>query len=95
MHAPPAHARPRQTNGIFELRLKNAAGAEGVWTIDLKKDGRVYKGEAQPKPDVTLILADDTLVQIAQGKVVSWTRTRTRAGADAEAARSSTARRRS
>ena len=26
-----------------------------VWTIDLKKTGTVYKGEAKPKADVTLI----------------------------------------
>jgi hypothetical protein len=29
----------------------------------------VYKGAAKPKADVTLIMADDTLVQIAEGKV--------------------------
>jgi putative sterol carrier protein len=40
-----------------------------VWTIDLKKDGKVYKGEAKPKADVTLIMSDDVLVQIAEGKV--------------------------
>lgn len=58
-----------QTNGIFELRIKNAEGEEGVWTIDLKKTGTVYKGAAQPKADVTLIMGDDTFASLADGKV--------------------------
>jgi hypothetical protein len=35
----------------------------------MKKTGAVYKGEAKPKPDVTIILADDVLVELAEGKV--------------------------
>ncbi|EIN09833.1 sterol-binding protein [Punctularia strigosozonata HHB-11173 SS5] len=59
----------KKTNGIFELRIKNAEGKEGVWTIDMKKTGTVYKGEAKPKPDVAIILSDDTFVQLAEGKL--------------------------
>lgn len=59
----------KKTNGIFELRIKNSEGEEGVWTIDLKKTGTVYKGPAQPKADVTLIMADDTFASLADGKV--------------------------
>ncbi len=40
-----------------------------LWTIDLKKSGTVYKGKAQPKADVTIILSDSTLVDLADGKV--------------------------
>ena len=40
-----------------------------MWTIDLKKEGKVYKGKAKPKADVTLIMSDETLTQIAAGKV--------------------------
>jgi len=35
----------------------------------MKKTGTVYKGKAQPKADVTIILADDTLIDLASGKV--------------------------
>jgi len=35
----------------------------------MKKTGTVYKGKAQPKADVTIILADDTLLDLASGKV--------------------------
>jgi putative sterol carrier protein len=35
----------------------------------MKTTGTVYKGEAKPKPDVTIILADDVLVELAEGKV--------------------------
>ena len=35
----------------------------------MKKEGKVYKGEAKPKADVAIILSDDTFVQLSQGKV--------------------------
>ena len=63
--------RRPQNNGIFEFRVKNAAGKEASWTIDLKKTGTVKKGEAKSlglKPDVTIILSDETFVEIADGK---------------------------
>lgn len=59
----------QQTNGIFELRVKNAEGKEAVWSIDLKKTGTVYTGPAKPKADVTIILSDDVFTQLATGKV--------------------------
>jgi len=62
-------AQIKKTNGIFQLQVKNAEGKEGIWTIDLKKTGTVYKGEAKPKADVTLILSDDTFAQLAEGKL--------------------------
>lgn len=52
-----------QANAIFELRLKNSAGKEAVWTIDLKKTGTVYKGAAKPKADVTIIMDGMHLVE--------------------------------
>lgn len=58
-----------QTNGIFELRVKNADGKEAVWTIDLKTTGTVYKGEPKSKANVTIILSDDTFKQLAEGKL--------------------------
>ena len=27
----------KMVNGIFEMRVKNAKGKEGIWTIDFKK----------------------------------------------------------
>jgi len=35
----------------------------------MKTKGTIYKGKAQPKPDVTIILSDDTLVDLAAGKI--------------------------
>ncbi|EJD06779.1 sterol-binding-like protein [Fomitiporia mediterranea MF3/22] len=63
------NAQIKKANGIFELRIKNEEGKEGVWTIDLKKTGTVYKGPAKPKADVTIILSDDTFLQLAEGKL--------------------------
>ncbi|KAF8501661.1 sterol-binding-like protein [Russula emetica] len=64
-------AQLKKNNGIFEFRVKNAAGKEAFWTIDLKKTGVVKKGDAKSlgfKPDVTIILSDETFVDIADGK---------------------------
>ena len=60
-----------QNNGIFEFRVKNADGKEAWWTIDLKKSCVVKKGEAKSlglKQDVTIILSDETFVELANGK---------------------------
>lgn len=51
--------------------MTNDANETVTWTIDLKKTGTVSKGKAQPKADVTIILSDDTLVDLASGKVLS------------------------
>ncbi|KAJ7363951.1 SCP2 sterol-binding domain-containing protein [Mycena albidolilacea] len=62
-------AQLKKTNGIFQLQVKNAEGKEENWTIDLKKTGTVYKGPAKPKADVTIILSDETLMDLASGKL--------------------------
>jgi len=59
----------QKANGIFELQVTNNASETVTWTIDLKKTGTVFKGKAQPKADVTIILSDDTLVDLASGKI--------------------------
>ena len=58
-----------QTNGIFELQVTNADKQTATWTVDMKKTGTVYKGNAKPKADVTIILSDETLQDLATGKV--------------------------
>ena len=58
-----------QTNGIFELHVTNADKQTATWTVDMKKTGTVYKGNAKPKADVTIILSDETLQDLATGKV--------------------------
>jgi hypothetical protein len=50
-----------QTNGVFQFQIKNATGTEQFWTIDLKKDATVYKGTAQSKSDVTIIVSGTSL----------------------------------
>ncbi|KAM6504444.1 SCP2 sterol-binding domain containing protein [Amanita muscaria] len=59
----------KKTNGIFELQITNTKKETATWTIDLKNTGTVYKGNAKPKADVTLILSDATFVDLASGKL--------------------------
>ncbi|KAF9519688.1 hypothetical protein BS47DRAFT_1336781 [Hydnum rufescens UP504] len=56
----------KKVNGIFELRAKSADGKEGIWTIDLKTEGKVLKGTTGAKPDVVLS-ASENFVNIASG----------------------------
>ncbi|KAF8626399.1 hypothetical protein AX17_006566 [Amanita inopinata Kibby_2008] len=59
----------KKTNGIFELQVTNDNKESVTWTIDMKKTGTVYKGAAKPKADVTIMLSDATLVDLASGKL--------------------------
>ncbi|KAJ7773089.1 SCP2 sterol-binding domain-containing protein [Mycena metata] len=59
----------KKVNGIFQLDVTNEAKEVQSWTIDLKKTGTVYKGPAKTKADVTIILADGTLMDLASGKL--------------------------
>ncbi|KAG6330716.1 hypothetical protein ID866_8372 [Astraeus odoratus] len=58
-----------KANGIFELRITNGKKEEAVWTIDMKEKGTVYKGPAQSKPGVVLLMSDDTFALLAEGKL--------------------------
>jgi len=59
----------KKVNGVIQFQVTNDAKDTTHWTIDLKKTCTVYKGEAKPKADVTIILSDDTLVDMAAGKI--------------------------
>ncbi|KAL4062155.1 SCP2 sterol-binding domain-containing protein [Scleroderma citrinum] len=60
---------PPKTNGVFELRITNGNKQEAVWTIDMKEKGAVYKGPAQSKPGVVLLMSDETFVNLSEGKI--------------------------
>ncbi|KAJ7127142.1 SCP2 sterol-binding domain-containing protein [Mycena epipterygia] len=62
-------AQLKKVNGVFELQVTNEAKEVATWTIDLKKTGTVTKGPSKPKADVTIILSDDTLMDLASGKL--------------------------
>jgi len=63
-------AEINKTKAIFELLIKNGDGKEQSWTVDLKKTGTVVKGKpAGVKPDVTILLSDETFLELASGKL--------------------------
>lgn len=63
-------AEINKSKAIFELLIKNKEGKEQSWIIDLKKEGKVSKGKPQGvKPDVTLIMDDETFTDLASGKI--------------------------
>lgn len=60
----------KKGQAIFAFKLKNKAGKEQAWHIDLKSSGQVAKGEAPAgkKADVTLSLSDEDFGKMVQGK---------------------------
>lgn len=60
----------KKGQAIFAFTLKNNAGKEESWHIDLKNTGTVGKGEAPAgkKADVTLSLSDENFGKMVAGK---------------------------
>ncbi|KAG8533784.1 uncharacterized protein KY384_001525 [Bacidia gigantensis] len=60
----------KKGNAVFSFNLKNAAGDTDSWHIDLKKEGKVGKGEAPDgeKADVIMTLSDEDFGKLATGK---------------------------
>ncbi|KAL8874022.1 MAG: hypothetical protein Q9174_000588 [Haloplaca sp. 1 TL-2023] len=60
----------KQGKAIFAFKLKNKAGHEEAWNIDLKDKGIVSRGEAPEgqKADVTLSLSDEDFGKLVAGK---------------------------
>ncbi|PKS07666.1 hypothetical protein jhhlp_006272, partial [Lomentospora prolificans] len=53
--------------GVYGFTLKNAAGQEESWHIDLKEKGEVFKG-LPAKPTVTLVLSDENFGKLVAGQ---------------------------
>ncbi|CAI4215239.1 unnamed protein product [Parascedosporium putredinis] len=57
----------KQGGGVYAFTLKNAAGQEESWYIDLKEKGEVFKG-VPAKANVTLSLSDENFGKLVTGK---------------------------
>jgi putative sterol carrier protein len=57
----------KQGNGVYAFTLKNKAGEESSWHIDLKETGKVGTGTGA-KPTVSLSLSDEDFGKLVQGK---------------------------
>ncbi|KAI8999579.1 SCP2 sterol-binding domain-containing protein [Gaertneriomyces semiglobifer] len=62
-------AMVKKVNGVFEMIIKNAEGKEQSWTLELKKEGKVYAGKPEGKADIVINLTDDTFQDLASGKL--------------------------
>jgi len=65
----------KQGGAVFAFKLKNAAGQEEAWHLDLKETGKVGKEEAPEgkKADVTLSLSDENFGKLVSGKTKAQT----------------------
>ncbi|KAI9275982.1 SCP2 sterol-binding domain-containing protein [Sporodiniella umbellata] len=59
----------KQVNGIFQFVIKNSEGKEEIFTVDVKKEGKVFRGKGPTKPDAILSLKDQDFVDLATGKL--------------------------
>ncbi|KAG0031499.1 hypothetical protein BGZ81_001142 [Podila clonocystis] len=59
-----------KVKGVFQFNVKNAEGKVQTWTLDLKNgEGSINVGVvAGKKPDITIEIADQTFVDLAEGK---------------------------
>ncbi|KAG0150466.1 hypothetical protein CROQUDRAFT_652399 [Cronartium quercuum f. sp. fusiforme G11] len=63
-------AQIKKVNGIFQFNVKGTGGKVGQWTIDFKKDGKVYLGPAtKPKADAIINVTDEVFQNLADGKL--------------------------
>ncbi|MBW0467962.1 hypothetical protein O181_007677 [Austropuccinia psidii MF-1] len=53
----------------YQFVVKNEKGKEATWFVDMKQKGRVGKGKAPFKPDVTIWCSDGDLVALASGEI--------------------------
>ncbi|KAF2246967.1 oleate-induced peroxisomal protein [Trematosphaeria pertusa] len=58
----------KKGGAIFVFQLKNKAGEEEKWYIDLKESGTVGKGDPPKKASVTLVLSDEEFGKLVSGK---------------------------
>ncbi|SAM08766.1 hypothetical protein [Absidia glauca] len=58
----------KQVNGVFQFVLK-ANGKEEIFTVDVKKEGKVVRGKGNIKADAILTLNDADFVALAEGKL--------------------------
>ncbi|EIE76679.1 hypothetical protein G6F46_007035 [Rhizopus delemar] len=59
----------KQVNGIFQFVIKNSEGKEEIFTVDVKKEGKVSRGKGPGKADAILTLKDQDFVDLATGKL--------------------------
>lgn len=59
----------KQVNGVFQFVIKNSEGKEEVFTVDVKKEGKVVRGKGSVKADAILSLKDADFVDLATGKL--------------------------
>ncbi|KAF1805770.1 SCP2 sterol-binding domain-containing protein [Mucor lusitanicus] len=59
----------KQVNGVFQFVIKNSEGKEEVFTVDVKKEGKVVRGKGNTKADAILTLKDADFVDLATGKL--------------------------
>ncbi|KAI9494565.1 SCP2 sterol-binding domain-containing protein [Zychaea mexicana] len=59
----------KQVNGVFQFVIKGKDGKEEIFTVDVKKEGKVMRGKGPQKADAILSLKDDDFVALATGKL--------------------------
>ncbi|GAA5812980.1 hypothetical protein MFLAVUS_006444 [Mucor flavus] len=59
----------KQVNGVFQFVIKNSEGKEEIFTVDVKKEGKVVRGKGNVKADAILSMKDADFVDLATGKL--------------------------
>ncbi|KAJ1890321.1 hypothetical protein LPJ66_007552, partial [Kickxella alabastrina] len=67
-----------KTKAVYAFEVTNTQGKKHYFVVDLKHVGKVTNAateadaaKGQPKPDITIIITDDNLVRIIEGKTTA------------------------
>eukprot|EP00094_Tigriopus_californicus_P006679 TCALIF_06431-PA protein Name:"Similar to SCP2 Non-specific lipid-transfer protein (Oryctolagus cuniculus)" AED:0.10 eAED:0.10 QI:44/1/1/1/1/1/8/130/503 len=59
----------KKVKGIFAFKVKGSDGTDGTWIVDAKNGSGAVEFGGKAKPDVTLTLKDEDLVDLMLGKL--------------------------
>ncbi|KAJ2784179.1 hypothetical protein H4R18_001306 [Coemansia javaensis] len=68
----------KKAKAVYAFEVANSKGAKHYFVVDLKQAGKVTDGatqaeaaQGQPKADITITIADETLLKISEGKTTA------------------------
>ncbi|GFR93708.1 non-specific lipid-transfer protein-like [Elysia marginata] len=59
----------KKVKGVFKFKVKNSSGQQVTWTVDVKNGNGSIKLNSNDKADTTIVMTDENLVKLMQGKL--------------------------
>lgn len=59
----------KKVRGVIQFKVKNSKGEQAKWTVDVKNGNGAIKLNSNDKVDTTIIMTDENLIKLMQGKL--------------------------